>query len=1088
MTLHLAQAAHPTRHPTPYPLFFPLFTVTDLARRKLFPHQSHVPSVLLVWLDVAAAGTKPDFSLRLPFETLFCFFVYRIRWLWVMVVSSPGGSDAPIIPGGAGQDPALSGDDAGSADGEAPAPAPAAPAPRPRERLIVDDMAADDNTSVVVSSELVDELDLFNGDYVELKVGPCTPNPSYLWLPSQASTKLDRVRPFFRHVCPRPILPTSASLMDAHICSVAHSTRPPSFSSSPLIRSALFSPCTRSFPLMACSVNHATRGWPGEPLWTGVLDLSPAFQGRRQHIAPATLISSDDVPRHSIQMNRIMRKNLRVRLGDVVTLRPFPEGQDVPYGARVHILPVDDTVEGLTGDIFTVFLQPYFAGAYRPIRQGSVFIVRGAHREVEFKVIATDPEPQVVVVPDTQIFCEGTVPRSEVEPASEIGYEDIGGCRRQLQQIREMIELPLRHPALFKTLGVPPPRGILLYGPPGTGKTLIARAIASETGCFFFVINGPEIMSKIAGESERNLRRAFEEAEANAPGIIFIDELDAIAPKRDKTQGEVERRVVSMLLTLMDGAARTGDKHVMVIGATNRPNQLDEALRRFGRFDREIDIGIPDTAGRLEILQIHTRKMKLSADVDLERVSEETHGYTGADLAQLCSEAAMACIRDRMDLIDLDDDVIDAAVLDQLAVTQDHFLSALGKTTPASLRETMVEVPNVTWDDIGGLSEVKSMLRQMVQYPVEHPELFEKFGMRPSRGCLFYGPPGCGKTMLAKAIANECQANFISVKGPQLLTMWFGESEANVRDIFRKAQMSAPCVLFFDEIDSLATSRGSHVGDAGGASDRVINAILLELDGVESRRQVFVIGATNRPDIVDPAILRPGRLDQLLYVPLPDLPSRLSILQSVLRNSPVAADVDLGQIATATEGYSGADLAEICQSAARFAIEETVRIQAEQLAQQREAAAEAAAAAAAASGSGEGAGGVDDDAADSAGPSGSEDEDEDEADDPVPFIERHHFVRAVRESRRSVDDAALQRYGAFAHQLDTDQELSGLAQWDFAPVVGGSGDPGGAGGPGAADPFGFGSAAGGPADSTLAGPSGAADTRMHEDEDEDLYG
>ncbi len=411
------------------------------------------------------------------------------------------------------------------------------------------------------------------------------------------------------------------------------------------------------------------------------------------------------------------------------------------------------------------------------MRKGDTFIVRAAMRAVEFKVVETDPDEYCIVAPDTVIHCEGEpLIREDEEKLDDVGYDDIGGCRKQLAQIRELVELPLRHPQLFKSVGVKPPRGVLMYGPPGSGKTLIARAVANETGAFFFLINGPEIMSKLAGESESNLRKAFEEAEKNSPAIIFIDEIDSIAPKREKTQGEVERRIVSQLLTLMDGLKSRA--HVVVIAATNRPNSIDPALRRFGRFDRELDIGVPDETGRLEILRIHTKNMKLDDTVDLEQVSRETHGFVGADLAQLCTEAALQCIREKMDVIDLEDDTIEAEILDSLAVTQDHFKFALGTSNPSALRETAVEVPNVTWDDIGGLEKVKQELQETVQYPVEHPEMFEKYGMSPSKGVLFYGPPGSGKTLLAKAIANECQANFISVKGPELLTMWFGESES----------------------------------------------------------------------------------------------------------------------------------------------------------------------------------------------------------------------------------------------------------------------------------------------------------------------
>merc|ERR1712186_114165 len=542
------------------------------------------------------------------------------------------------------------------------------------------------------------------------------------------------------------------------------------------------------------------------------------------------------------------------------------------------------------------YLKPYFLEAYRPIHKGDNFIIRGGMRAVEFKVIETDPSPYCIVAPDTVIHCEGEpVKREDEEDAlNSIGYDDIGGCRKQLATLKELVELPLRHPQLFKSIGVRPPRGILMYGPPGTGKTLMARAVANETGAFFFLINGPEIMSKLAGESESNLRKAFEEAEKNSPAIIFIDELDSIAPKREKTHGEVERRIVSQLLTLMDGLKQRS--HVIVMAATNRPNSIDPALRRFGRFDREVDIGIPDAVGRMEILRIHTKNMKLHDDLDLEK----------------------------MDLIDLEDETIDAEVLDSLAVTMENFRYAMGKSTPSAIRETVVEVPTVTWDDVGGLENVKRELQELVQYPVEHPEKFLKFGMMPSRGVLFYGPPGCGKTLLAKAIANECQANFISIKGPELLTMWFGESEANVRDVFDKARSAAPCVLFFDELDSIAKSRGGSGGDGGGASDRVINQILTEMDGMGSKKNVFIIGATNRPDIIDSAILRPGRLDQLIYIPLPDEASRISILGAALRKTPVAKEVDIAYLAKLTNGFSGADLTEICQRAVKLAIRENI--------------------------------------------------------------------------------------------------------------------------------------------------------------------
>jgi len=646
------------------------------------------------------------------------------------------------------------------------------------------------------------------------------------------------------------------------------------------------------------------------------------LKGKRRKDTVCIVLADDTCDLGKIRMNKCVRKNLKVRLADVISVHQCP---DVKYGKRVHILPIDDTIEGVSGNLFDVFLKPYFLEAYRPVRKNDLFLVRGGMRAVEFKVVETDPDEYCIVAPDTVIHCEGEpIKREDEERMDDVGYDDIGGVRKQLGNIRELVELPLRHPQLFKSIGVKPPRGILMYGPPGSGKTLIARAVANETGAFFFLINGPEIMSKLAGESESNLRKAFEEAEKNSPAIIFIDEIDAIAPKREKTQGEVERRIVSQLLTLMDGLKARA--HVVVIGATNRPNSIDGALRRFGRFDREVDIGVPDENGRLEVLRIHTKNMKLSDDVDLEQLAKETHGYVGADIAQLCTEAAMQCIREKMDVIDLDDDEIDAEILDSMAVSQEHFRTALGTSNPSALRETVVEVPNVTWDDIGGLEGVKRELQEVVQYPVNFPEKFEKFGMSPSKGVLFYGPPGCGKTLLAKAIANECSANFISIKGPELLTMWFGESEANVRELFDKARGAAPCVLFFDELDSIARARGSSSGDAGGAGDRVINQILTEMDGMGSKKSVFIIGATNRPDIIDPAVLRPGRLDQLIYIPLPDEGSRMNILKSCLRKSPLAPDIDLQHLAKHTPGYSGADLTEICQRAAKMAIRESIEV------------------------------------------------------------------------------------------------------------------------------------------------------------------
>lgn len=709
-------------------------------------------------------------------------------------------------------------------------------------------------------------------------------------------------------------------------------------------------------------------------------------KGKKNQSTVLVLLEDPDLPDGKIRLSKVARNNISIKLGDTIAANAC---KDIAYGNRIHVLPFEDTIANLTGDLFDTFLKPFFLEAYRPMKKGDTFICRGAMRAVEFKVVEVDPGEYCIVSPDTVIHSEGNPLKRDEDKASDIGYDDIGGCRKQLVQIREMVELPIRHPELFKNIGIKPPRGILMFGPPGSGKTLIARAVANETGAFFFLINGPEIMSKMAGESEGNLRKAFEEAEKNAPSIIFIDEVDSIAPKREKAQGEVEKRIVSQLLTLMDGLKSRAQ--VIVMAATNRPNSIDPALRRFGRFDREIDIGVPDEIGRLEIARIHTKNMKLDADVDLEKVAKECHGYVGADIAQLCTEAAMQCIREKMSVIDWEDDSIDAEVLNSMSVTMEHFRDAQGKTNPSALRETQVETPNVTWKDIGGLTDVKRELQELVQYPVEYPWKFEKFGLSPPKGVLFYGPPGCGKTLLAKAIATECQANFISIKGPELLTMWFGESEANVRDVFDKARAAAPCVLFFDELDSIAKARGGQ-GD-GGASDRVINQILTEMDGMNVKKNVFIIGATNRPDIIDSAVMRPGRLDQLIYIPLPDKASRLAILKANFRKSPLASDVDLEAIAAATHGFSGADLSSIAQRACKLAIRESIakEIQFEEL---------------------KAAGGVP----------------EDQVYDPVPEITRGHIEESMRGARRSVSDADIRKYEIFATSL---QQARGFGDFRF---------------------------------------------------------
>ncbi|KAK2743971.1 AAA ATPase cdc48 [Onygenales sp. PD_40] len=684
-------------------------------------------------------------------------------------------------------------------------------------------------------------------------------------------------------------------------------------------------------------------------------------------------------------LSKASRGNLGVKITDRILIHPCP---DIKYAKRIAVLPYADTVEGLTGSLFDTFLAPYFREAYRPVKQGDRFTVRVPLRKpVEFKVVEVDPPEYGIVAQDTVIHCEGEPLDRNAEETSlnEIGYDDIGGCRKQMAQVREIVELPLRHPSIFTALGARPRRGILLHGGPGTGKTLMARAVANETGAFFFLINGPEIMSKMAGESESNLRKAFEEAQANTPSIIFIDEIDSIAPNRDKTNGEVERRVVSQLLTLMDGMKTLSN--VVIMAATNRLTSIDPALIRAGRFDSTVEFAAPDPTGRLEILQIHTKNMKLADDVDLEVVAAETHGFVGSDVASLCSEAAMQQIREKMDLIDLEEDTIDAEVLDSLAVTMDDFRYAIGVTNPSALRQVAaLEIPNTRWEDIGGLEDVKRELVETVQYPVEHPEMFHKFGLSPSKGVLFYGPPGTGKTLLAKAVANECAANFISIKGPELLSMWFGESENNIREIFDRARGAAPCIVFLDELDSIAKSRGGSVGDAGGASDRVVNQLLTEMDGMTSKKNVFVIGATNRPEQLDNALCRPGRLDTLVYVPLPNEAERFDILKSQLRKTPVSPDVDLKFIASKTHGFSGADLGFVTQRAAKLAIKQAVTISIAK--KEREGAGEDV-----------------------------KMEEDLEEEDPVPELTRAHFEEAMQMARRSVSDVEVRRYEAFAQSM-----------------------------------------------------------------------
>jgi transitional endoplasmic reticulum ATPase len=539
--------------------------------------------------------------------------------------------------------------------------------------------------------------------------------------------------------------------------------------------------------------------------------------------------------------------------------------------------------------------------------------------EEKFVVVSTEPKGIVRITRSTEVelLPQATKPIEE-DKIPDVTYEDLGGLHEEIKKVREMIELPLKHPELFERLGIDAPKGILLHGPPGTGKTLLAKAVANESGAKFFVINGPEIMSKFYGESEENLRKFFDQAEKDAPSVIFIDEIDAIAPKREEVKGEVEKRVVSQLLTLMDGLKSRGK--IVVIGATNIPNSIDPALRRPGRFDREIELGVPNKDGRKEILQIHTRGMPLTKEVDVQKISEITHGYVGADLNALCKEAAMYALRRILpDLGELKEDKpIPQEVLKKLIVNDEDFQHALKMVEPSAMREVLIEIPNVKWEDVGGLEDVKASLKESIEWPLKYPDSFKRLGIRPPAGVLLFGPPGCGKTMIAKAVANESGANFISVKGPELLSMYVGESEKHIREVFRRAKQVAPSIVFFDEIDALVPKRGtsqdSHV------TERVVSQLLAEMSGLEELKDVVVIAATNRPDIIDKALLRPGRFDRHILVPTPDEATRLKILQVQTRNMPLAKDVDIKKLSAETIGFSGADLDMLSREAALVAM------------------------------------------------------------------------------------------------------------------------------------------------------------------------
>ncbi len=556
----------------------------------------------------------------------------------------------------------------------------------------------------------------------------------------------------------------------------------------------------------------------------------------------------------------------------------------------------------------------------RPVVKGEQIRVEMINNSLSLVVVSTVPSGPVLITNDTII----SITRETLEElplhVREISYEDIGGLSREIRDIREMIEVPLRHPELFAKLGINPPRGVLLHGPPGTGKTLIARAVASETDANFISISGPEVVSKFYGESEERLRQIFEEAQKAAPSIIFIDEIDSIAPKREEVSGDLERRIVAQLLALMDGLSSRGE--LIVIAATNRPNALDPAIRRGGRFDREIEIGIPDKNERLEILYVHTRGMPLEETLDLKEIAEITHGFVGADLSSLCKEAAMRTLKRALPDLDVKED-IPAEVLENLRVTKDDFYTALKKIEPSALREVFVEVSEVHWRDVGGLDEAKQTLTESVEWPLKYPEAFESTGIRPPRGILLYGPPGTGKTLLVRALATESELNFISIKGPELLSKWVGESERAVREIFRKAKQASPSLIFFDELDSVVPTRGS--GTDSHVTERVVSQFLTELDGLVELKDVVVLAATNRPDLVDRSLLRPGRFDRLIYIPLPDIASRRKILKIHLSKMPVSESVTVEWLAEITENYSGADIETLCREAGMLALREHIK-------------------------------------------------------------------------------------------------------------------------------------------------------------------
>ena len=650
-----------------------------------------------------------------------------------------------------------------------------------------------------------------------------------------------------------------------------------------------------------------------------------------------------DIGLEIVRMDGLTRSNAGTSIGETVTIRhaKIRIARKVvlaPATKGLRIMASGDIIKrnimgraAARGDILSL-ISPRrtretfreFPGGEKVFREFFESTTPFSLGEIKFSVVSTNPAGIVRIDDVTEIEVRPEAVEIVEKKVPDVTYDDVGGLKQEIEKVREMIELPLRHPEIFDRLGIDPPRGVLLHGAPGTGKTLLAKAVANESGSNFVAINGPEVMSKYVGEAEKKIRDLFKEAEENAPTVIFIDEIDAIAPKREEVTGEVERRVVAQILALMDGLKERGK--VIVIGATNRPDALDQALRRPGRFDREIELRVPDRDGRSEILQIHTRGMPLEDDVNMEEIADITHGFVGADLAALCRESAMNALRRILPELDLEEQTIPQEVLEKLFVTNNDFMEALKSISPSALREVFIEVPDIRWEDIGGLEKLKETLREAVEWPLTNSEDFKRIGIQPSKGILLFGPPGTGKTMLSKAVATESKANFISVKGSEILSKWFGESERKIAEIFKKGKQASPCIIFFDEIDAIAPMRGSAAGEPR-VVERMVNTLLSEMDGLEELRGVVVIGATNRPDLIDAALLRPGRFDEVVLVPPPDEKARLDILKVHTKNMALGDNVNLVDLSKKTEGYSGADIEALCRKAGVIALHENIKIE-----------------------------------------------------------------------------------------------------------------------------------------------------------------